>query len=46
MITNGPTRSGRAAASIIVAQPPWQFPIMATFGLSGCLWRTVDTKRT
>ena len=34
--------SGRAAASIITAQPPWQLPISEGFGLSW--WRSATTR--
>ena len=31
LITSGPAMSGRAAASIITAQPPWQLPTITGF---------------
>ncbi len=34
-MTSGPATSGRAAASIITAQPPWQLPTIAGFWLVG-----------
>ncbi len=36
LMTSGPAISGRAAASIITAQPPWQLPMITGFWLSGC----------
>ena len=34
LMTSGPAMSGRAAASIITAQPPWQLPTITGFWLS------------
>ena len=43
LMTSAPAMSGRAAASIITAQPPWQLPTSTGFALSG--WRSA-TMRT
>src|SRR6185436_18027770 len=41
LMTIGPAASGSDAASIIAAQPPWQLPTTAGFGLFGCSSRTL-----
>ncbi len=41
-MTTGPAMSGREAASIITAHPPWQLPTSTGFGLSG--WRAATSR--